>query len=106
MIDYRACACLDTSRRRCAPPSQAHALKTKRPAQTKRNIGKERAAALDRLPTRPLFLLPMKSCVVKTFVAALFLFGYLVCFTKLLYYVGAYLPDKDSMVITRKIVVK
>ena len=74
MIDYRACACLDTSRRRCAPPRQAHALKTKRPAQTKRNIGKERAAALDRLPTRPLFLLPMKSCVVKTFVAALFLF--------------------------------
>ena len=54
--------------------SKAHALKTKRPAQTKRNIGKERAAALDRLPTRPLFLLPMKSCVVKTFVAALFLF--------------------------------
>ena len=53
---------------------QAHALKTKRPAQTKRNIGKERAAALDRLPTRPLFLLPMKSCVVKTFVSALSLF--------------------------------
>ena len=54
--------------------SQAHAKKPKRPAQTKRNIGKERAAALDRLPTRPLFLLPMKSCVVKTFVAALSLF--------------------------------
>ena len=54
--------------------SQAHALKTKRPAQTKRNIGKERAAALDRLPTRPLFLLPMKSCVVKTFVVVLSLF--------------------------------
>ena len=60
-----ACACLDTSRRRYTPPSQAHALKTKRPAQTKRNIGKERAAALDRLPTRPLFLLPIKSCVLK-----------------------------------------
>ena len=54
--------------------SQAHAIKTKRPAQTKRNIGKERAAALDRLPTRPLFLLPIKSCVVKTFVSALSLF--------------------------------
>jgi len=54
--------------------SQAHALKTKRPAQTKRNIGKERAAALNRLPTRPLFLLPMKSCVVKTFVTILSLF--------------------------------
>ena len=34
----------------------------------KRNIGKERAAALDRLPTRLLFLLPIKSCVVKAFV--------------------------------------
>ena len=69
-----ACACLDTSRRRYAPPKTSTRLKTKRPAQTKRNIGKERAAALDRLPTRPLFLLPMKSCVVKTFVATLSLF--------------------------------
>ena len=84
-----ACACLDTSRRRWLVPKtrcarfgeprllrrgQAHATIKPKWKLTKRNIGKERAAALDRLPTRPLFLLPMKSCVVKTFVLALSLF--------------------------------
>ena len=42
--------------------------KQKQTEQRKRNTDKERAAALDRLPTRPLFLLSVKSCVVKTFV--------------------------------------
>ena len=50
----------------------AYAKKPKRPAQTKRNVGKERPAALNRLPTRPLFLLPMKSCVVNAFVLEIF----------------------------------
>ena len=42
--------------------------KQKQTEQRKRNTDKERAAALNRLPTRPLFLLSVKSCVVKTFV--------------------------------------
>ena len=106
MIDYRACACLDTSRRRFAPPKPSTRPKTKRPAQTKRNIGKERAAALNRLPARPLFLLPIKICVIKTFVASYSYFSYLVGFTKLLYYGGAYLSDKDSSVIAFEIIEK
>ena len=93
-----ACACLDTSGVASLRQTSTR-LKTKRPAQTKRNIGKERAAALDRLPTRPLFLLPMKSCVVKTFVLNLFLFWFLVSFTKLFCCVGACLPDKTSVIL-------
>ena len=71
--EYMACACLDTSRRRCAPPKTSTRHHKTEMELKKRNIDKERAAALNRLPTRPLFLLSIKSCVVKTLVVKPFI---------------------------------